>query len=291
MLLKRLSKIVCLVLLVMVLCSCGIQLPEGRAMDDQGVGVVKPAATPGPKATIIPSISPTPELVKELPTSTPPVITPENKPLAGRVICVDPGHQSVMKKQNVPVAPGEEVMMPDFAIGTKGVSTGVFEYTVVLEVSQKLRDSLEELGAEVVMTREATDTLIGSIERAQIANDAQADIFIRIHCDGSDIPEAKGISVLYPGDKYITDKDMLDKSLALSKSVLNSVIKETQAKDRGLSERNDLVGFNYCKVPCTLIEMGFMTNPDEDKLLNSDSYQDKLVKGIVAGISNYLDSE
>lgn len=68
------------------------------------------------------------------------------------------------------------------------------------------------------------------------------------------------------------------------------MVKATGAKNRGLYERNDQASFNYCKVPCTLIEMGFMTNPEEDRLLNSESYQDKLVLGMVNGILRYFNA-
>lgn len=181
-------------------------------------------------------------------------------------------------------------MMPDYAIGTRGVSSGVYEYVVVMEVAKKLKPVLEELGAEVVMTKEDIETAISNVERAEIANSVNADAFIRIHCDGSDNSEARGISVLYPGDKYLSDRDMLDRSLSLSKAILECAVDATGAKNRGLVKRDDLIGFNYCKVPCTLIEMGFMTNPEEDILLNSDEYQDKLVKGIAEGICRYFEN-
>lgn len=211
-----------------------------------------------------------------------------NKPLNGRVICIDPGHQSVMILKKVPVAPGESRTVWDFSIGTRGAATGIYEYTVALKVAKKLRTALEELGARVVLTRERDDEPVGNVERAEIANDAKADAFIRIHCDGSDIPEARGISVLYPGDRYIDDIDMLEKSTVLSEVLLEEVVKATGAKSRGLVERNDQAAFNYCKVPCTLIEMGFLTNPEEDRLLNSESYQEKLVQGMVNGITRYF---
>lgn len=211
-----------------------------------------------------------------------------DKPLAGKVVCIDPGHQSVMKWKKVPIAPGASRTVWDYSIGTRGIGTGTYEYTIALQVSQKLRTALEKLGASVILTRENDDEPVGCTQRAEIANEAHADAFIRIHCDGSEIPEAKGISVLYPGGRYIDDSIMLEKSLALSRTLLEETVKATQAQNRGLFERNDQVAFNYCKVPCTLIEMGFLTNPEEDRLLNSKSYQDKLVQGMVSGIVKYL---
>lgn len=212
----------------------------------------------------------------------------QDKPLSGRIIVLDPGHQSLIKDVDIPIAPGETETRKDFAIGTRGVATGVFEYEVVLDVAKALKKELEALGAQVILTRENHDVLISNADRAQMANDAGADAFIRIHCDGAENQSARGISVLYPGDKYIKDEAMLKDSLALSKAILKRTVAETQAKDRGVVKRNDLVGFNYCRVPCTLIEMGFMTNPEEDRLLNDKDYQMKLVRGMAQGIQDYL---
>lgn len=204
---------------------------------------------------------------------------------------LDPGHQSVVKQELIPIGPGATETRQDYAIGTRGVASGVYEYEVVLIVAKKLQKVLQDKGATVILTRESHDVLVSNRERARMANDAKADAFIRIHCDGSDSPKARGISVLYPGDAYIKDQEVLKNSKELSHAILESLAAETQANNRGLVKRNDLVGFNYCTVPCTLVEMGFMTNPEEDRLLNSGDYQDKLVAGIAEGIMDYLDSK
>ena len=65
-------------------------------------------------------------------------------------------------------------------------------------------------------------------------------------------------------------------------------MKTTGAKNNGVSYRDDLTGTNWSTITNTLIEMGFMSNSDEDKKLSSPEYQDKIVKGIVNGINRYL---
>jgi N-acetylmuramoyl-L-alanine amidase len=66
--------------------------------------------------------------------------------------------------------------------------------------------------------------------------------------------------------------------------ILNNFVSTTGAKNRGISKREDLTGFNWSKVPVVLIEMGFMSNLEEDILLASDEYQNKLAKGLQNGI-------
>lgn len=138
------------------------------------------------------------------------------------------------------------------------------------------------------MTRESNEENLGNIERAQIGNDAGSDLVIRVHADGSDNPDVRGVSVLYPGNRYISDETLLKKSKSAAQYILDAVVQVTGAKSRGIVKRDDLTGFNWTTRPTILIEMGFMTNPEEDKLLNSPEYQDKIVAGIIQGLIDYF---
>lgn len=209
-------------------------------------------------------------------------------PLSGKIICIDPGHQPKMVWEKVPIAPGESFLMPDYSIGTRGVKSETYEYSISFQVAQKLERLLRSLGGDVVLTRELNEQAVSNIRRAEIANEAIADVAVRLHCDGIEDPTIHGLSVLYPGDKYLKDSEILNNSLMLSESVLKSTVSSTNAKNRGLSKRNDLIVFNYSKVPTTLIEMGFLTNPNEDMLLNSEEYQNQLANGIAQGIVDYF---
>jgi N-acetylmuramoyl-L-alanine amidase len=215
--------------------------------------------------------------------------TPSVQLLAGKTICIDAGHGNPNHEiKNEPIAPSDGTLKPATAYGTTGVSTKVPEYKLTMAVSIKIRDELIKQGARVIMTREGNDVDLGNIERAEIANRESADIAVRIHADGFDNSSVNGISVLYPGNQYIKDLELLKKSKTAAKNVLDELVKSTGGKSRGISERNDLTGFNWSKVPVILVEMGFMTNPEEDVLLNSEEYQNKIVQGIVKGLIIYL---
>lgn len=206
-----------------------------------------------------------------------------------RLVCIDPGHQKKANCDKEPIAPASTVMKEKMSWGTMGVATGVPEYKLNLEVSMKLKNVLEKSGIKVLMTRESNDVNSGNIERAKMANDCNADLVVRIHADGMDNSKAKGVSVLYPGDKYIKDAVMLSRSKNAALSILKSIVSHTGAASRGVIKRDDMTGFNWSKVPVMLIEMGFMTNPEEDRLLNSSEYQDKIVQGIAEGINKYFE--
>lgn len=221
-------------------------------------------------------------------TTTKPTATTGSSPASSYVVVIDPGHQARGNSALEPIGPGSSQKKAKVSSGTAGIATGISESELVLVVGLKLRDALQAQGVEVVMTRTSQDVDISNIERAQIANRAEADLFVRIHADGSDNTSTKGIHVLYPaGTEGWTDdiSAVSKKAAALAQARL---IAATGAKDRGIDARSDMTGFNWSDVPVILPEIGFMTNPDEDRLLASGAYQDKIVKGLTQAILEFL---
>ena len=220
-------------------------------------------------------------------TNTPAPDKTDANALKGKIICLDPGHQ---KKQNTglePVAPGSKEKKAKVSSGTAGVATGETEYALNLAVALKLKDLLEARGATVIMTRTSHDVDISNIERAEIGNKAKADLAIRIHADGSTNRDIKGISMLIPASKYVGE-DIAAISKKAGQIFLDEVISVTGAKNRGLSVREDLTGFNWSSVPVILIEMGFMSNAEEDRLLATDGYRAKLAEGLYNGAERFF---
>jgi len=213
----------------------------------------------------------------------------EEKPLEGLTICIDAGHGKTTKATNKkePVAPGSKIMKAAFATGTSGVYTKISEESLNLTVSKKLKKALSEKGAKIIMIRETSKCDLTNVDRAKLWNSSSADLTIRIHGNGIDNSKVAGVLMMVPGDKYIKDKEMLTKSTQAGKYILDGVLKYTKAKSRGTVTSTDLTGFNWSKIPVVLLEMGFMTNPQEDKLLNTDAYQNKIVSGIIEGLEKY----
>jgi N-acetylmuramoyl-L-alanine amidase len=216
-------------------------------------------------------------------------ILPGTLPLAGLVIGLDPGHQRYANNALEPVAPGSKTMKKKVSSGTQGRFTRVPEYIVVLKVGLKLKNKLEELGATVIMTRETHDVDISNSERAIMMNKANVDCWLRIHADGNDDPKIYGMSMLVPakGCMNTADPSVQKKSTAIGQVLLDCVAKEAGAKNLGLKPRSDQTGFNWSSVPVCNIEMGYMTNETEDRLLITGAYQDKIVAGLVKGFVQY----
>lgn len=207
------------------------------------------------------------------------------KELSGLIIGIDAGHQAKGNNTLEKASPNSTKMKAKVSSGTQGVYSGVSEYVVNLEVGLKLKEQLEKLGATVVMVREINDVDISNANRATIMNDNKVDLCIRIHCNGNSDSSVKGAMMLLPkGDETL---DIQEESYKAGKIIFESFLKNTNANNAGISYRNDLSGFNWSEIPVCLIELGFMSNKEEDLLLTNEEYQNKCVKGLVQGILNW----
>ncbi len=209
--------------------------------------------------------------------------------VSGKVIVIDAGHGINSYNKQEPIAPNSATTKIAFASGTRGANQT--EEELNLEVSLKLQKMLEEMGAKVYMTRTEHNSDMTNVDRAEFANKLKADISVKIHADGSGSSSVNGVSVLVPGTQYISDTDIIEKSRLAGEYILTGFVAETGANNRGISVRNDLTGFNWTKVPIVLVEMGFMTNPEEDRRMGTDEYQDKMIKGIVSGLEKYFETK
>lgn len=205
-------------------------------------------------------------------------------PLAGYVIGIDPGHQTHSNKEQEPIAPGSSETKKKVSSGTQGKWTRVNEYEVNLIVGLMLRDLLEEQGATVVMTRETNDVDISNIERAKFFNEKKTDYALRLHCNGSDNPDKKGAFMLVP-----KKNPYLKECNRAAEILIHAYCKETGAPNLGITVRSDQTGFNWCDRMIINIEMGHMSNKEEDYLLADAAYQKKMAKGLCNGIVQYFE--
>lgn len=215
--------------------------------------------------------------------------TQKPKALTGFKVLVDAGHGCTGNYVEQKYPGADETTVENSSTGTTGVVTKKREGELTLEIALLLEKELKKLGATVYMIRRTQGTPMSLQDRAEYGNNKNVDLAFRIHADGLDDATVSGASVLYPASDYVGE-EICEKSKIASQCVLKSYIKATGFNNRGVVSRNDLVGFNFTKVPCILIEMGFMTNADDDRLMSDKNFQQKMVKGMADGILQYKKS-
>lgn len=202
------------------------------------------------------------------------------------VVCIDPGHQAKGDPRGEAVSPGGQGKKARVASGTAGVGTKKPEYAVNMEAALILQQLLVDKGYEVVMTRTCNEVNVSNAERAQIANKANADMTIRLHCDSIGNSGKCGAVLIVPSKTGQYTKGIYPKSFQYA-NCLKKALTEKGVKVNGIFERGDMTGFNWSKVPVVIFEMGFMSNWTEDRMLSDPNYQRKLMEAVVTALDAY----
>ncbi|MFD2445195.1 N-acetylmuramoyl-L-alanine amidase CwlD [Bacillus sp. CGMCC 1.16607] len=198
-----------------------------------------------------------------------------NLPLSGKIILVDPGHGA-----------------PDPGAGPKDA----YEKDIALSVSLKLKDYLQEQGALVMMTRE-TDTDLADPglkgyskrkvqdlkRRLEMINDSQIDFFLSIHLNAIPEPQWRGAQIFY-APQYIENK-------RAAKFIQDEFRRNLENTDRKAKPSNSIYLLRNADKPGVLVEIGFLSNPEEKENLKSDKYQDQVAASIYNGILRYFSNE
>lgn len=217
------------------------------------------------------------------------LVLPAAEAAQSPVVVLDPGHDLRANGDTEPIGPDSTTLKIKDGGGTRGVVSGLTEAELNLRVALLLRPLLERAGVRVVMTRTKNAGMsMGNIARARIANRAGARLFLRIHADGSTDASARGTHTLYPTLRRGWTDDVYAKSKRAARIVQSELVRSLGFPDRGLNERSDFTGFNWSDVPVILVEMGFMTNPTDDRLLGTTAYQRRAALGVCRGTLRFL---
>jgi N-acetylmuramoyl-L-alanine amidase len=244
--------------------------------------------------------APAPDPAAPPPAADPPPLLDLVPPGALRAVAIDPGHGGTES-------------------GARGPA-GTLEKEVTLGVARRLKAALEaRLGVRVILTREGDQT-VGLDERAAVANNNKADLFISLHANASARPATAGAEVFYLGIEDYEEEAARQRSERLALPVFGGGTREievipwqmaqvryieqstgfAQAVEAALRERvpmsrralqpapfRVLVGAN---MPAVLVEMGFITNPEQEAQLRSEDFQVAIVQALVASVVRFRDT-
>lgn len=204
------------------------------------------------------------------------------------LVAIDAGHQGKGMNGKEPLGPGSETLKKMLSTGTQGVATRIPEYVLNLEVSLRLRNELISRGYGVVMIRESHSVTLSNSQRAKIANAYGADIFIRVHANGSTDRTVRGAYGICMTEKNQFNAALHSDSLRLSECVADELCRATGVVKKKTWQTDTMTGINWPEVPVTIIEMGYMSNPDEDRLMETDEFRNSAAAGIANGVDGYF---
>lgn len=269
--------IVAVLLVITVVLGIATVVKDGNEDKEgnQTSGTLVSPTPSGDDATVTPEATETPT-----PTPTP----------SGHKVALDPGQQEKAMTEDEPIGPGASTTVDKMSYGATSTTTGKREYEWSLAFTLKVKEELLARGYEVFMTREENNVELSNADRAKLANESGAEIYISIQADAASNTEAKGIYAQIPSQNNSFIGSMYSECKSLAGFIQSTLIAETGAKDRGLSETDKVTTLNWSEIPVTVLQLGFMSNTQEDRNLWSEDYQKKMVKAICDGIDAYFES-
>jgi N-acetylmuramoyl-L-alanine amidase len=270
---------------VTVLAACGLLASACGGGDAGGSAAGQAAPAAAPKQAASPS-SPARE-------------TPKAKPLDGKVIVIDPGHNGANYRHPREINRKVDIGTKKKECDTTGTATnsGYSEAAYTWDVSKRMVKILERRGATVKLTRDDNNGVGPCIdERAAIGNRAKADAAISVHADGSNNTSHRGFHIIMP--KKIDGP--VDKVVGAS-SKLGIAVRDAYRKGTGLpysnyvgknalNYRDDIGGLNLSTVPKILFESGNMRNPGEAAKFQDPQFRQKIALALANGLQHYLNT-
>lgn len=208
------------------------------------------------------------------------------------VVFIDPAKQIYADPKKEPLFPSWNSDYPPekqrMTKGAVGVATGAFEYEITLDVAEKLKHELELRGYTVILSRASHTASLSNKERAEAGNQSDAEIMLRLTAQGTENPETRGVLAFVDSADNLFTSDNYENNFYMANAILTEICSATDVNRLGIFQTEKTVFLNYAKKPAVTVQMGFLSNAEEDRNLSDPEYQNKLARGIANGIDTYF---
>ena len=195
----------------------------------------------------------------------------------------------ILAVRNDDISQGERTIVIDAGHGGKDPGAislnGFHEKEISLSMAIQLQQKLIEQGYNVIMTR-TDDTFVELYSRARLANEMNADLFISMHANSNINSSILGLEVLYC--PATSSELKLEDQFPFADRIYASILNSTRTPGRGVFKRPELVVLRETIMPAVIIEIGYLSNLQEESMVRDPGYQALVVQGILDGVNQYL---
>lgn len=203
-------------------------------------------------------------------------------------IVIDAANQANPNFELEPIAPNSKTEKQCVTAGNVGIALSVKEYEINLVYAKALEQELKNRGYEVVMTRESDSADISNKQRAELANNSGASVMVRIQMNYSADTKNSGVMAICMTRNTPYNAGLYQESYELSTRLLQGILENTEAKNRGIFETEELTLINWSRIPVAVMKLGFLSNVQDEANLASEEYQKKIIEGMADGLDYYF---
>ncbi len=208
------------------------------------------------------------------------------------VVFIDPAKQIYADSGEEQLFPDDPAVYPQMkkkmTKGAIGTATGTFEYEITLDVAEKLRHELELRGYTVILSRASSTISMSNAERAAAGNQSNAEIMIRLSAQGTSVSSTNGMLGFVEKAREDDTEGYYQDCFYLANALMTECCALTDAGRLGIFQTDQMVFLNYAKKPAASIQLGFLSNEEEDRKLSDEEYQKTLARGLANGIDTYF---
>ena len=216
--------------------------------------------------------------------------TPKDAEKVTHVVYIDPAKQIAAMEEMENIAPSSDKKKVKMSPANEGVRTANFEYEMMLDLAVKVKTELVNRNYEVILSRDTSTAEISNKDRALNAVNDKAEVYIKLQA-GSASSEVSGVMGFITTSGNKDNGDDYAKSRELCNMLLNHISEDMGLGRRGIVETDDLTSLNYCTMPATVINTGFLSNESDDVMLSTKDDQDKMAKAIADAIDEYFKNQ